>query len=188
MARCFSSGPPALPPALVDWEYNAWGGKYPPFDLDNAVPAQVAELTGRRRFTPGIILEGGAIDGNGQGTMLTTEQCLLNPNRNPQLSRADVERYLADYLRREKSALARRRHRGRRHRRAHRRAGPLRRPDARSWRRWKTIRRTKTTSRCETTIERLQTMTDRDGRPLEVIPVPMPRPLFYDDQRLPACY
>ena len=79
MARCFLSGPPALPPALVDWEYNAWGGKYPPFDLDNAVPAHVAELTGRRRFAPGIILEGGAIDGNGEGTMLTTEQCLLNP-------------------------------------------------------------------------------------------------------------
>ena len=88
----FLAGPPALPPALVDWEYNAWGGKYPPFDLDNAVPAQVAELTGRRRFAPGIVLEGGAIDGNGHGTLLTTEPCLLNPNRNPQLSQADVER------------------------------------------------------------------------------------------------
>ncbi len=55
-------------------------------------------LQGRRRFTPGIVLEGGAIDGNGRGTLLTTEQCLLNPNRNPELSRADVERYLRDYL------------------------------------------------------------------------------------------
>src|SRR5262249_12818088 len=58
-----------LPPALVDWGYNAWGGKYPPFDLDNQVPRKIAELQGRRSFVPGIILEGGAIDGNGCGTI-----------------------------------------------------------------------------------------------------------------------
>ena len=87
-----------LPPALIDWEYNAWGGKYPPFDLDNAVPQKIAELQARRRFVPGIILEGGAIDGNGEGTILTTESCLLNPNRNAQLSREQVEGYLRDYL------------------------------------------------------------------------------------------
>src|SRR5262245_53676921 len=80
-----------LPLALVDWEYNAWGGKYPPFDLDNQVPGKIAALQSRRRFVPGIILEGGAIDGNGAGTILTTESCLLNANRNPQLSRTDVE-------------------------------------------------------------------------------------------------
>ena len=61
----FLAGPPGLPLAVVDWEYNAWGGKYPPFDLDNDVPRRVAELTGRRRFLPGIILEGGAVDGDG---------------------------------------------------------------------------------------------------------------------------
>ena len=64
---------------------------------DIEVPRRVAELLGMRRFEPGIILEGGAIDVNGQGAVLTTEQCLLNTNRNPALSRADVERYLADY-------------------------------------------------------------------------------------------
>ncbi len=100
----FLVGPPNSPPALVDWGYNAWGGKYPPFDLDDAVPQRIAELTGRRRFTPGIILEGGAIDPNGLGTILTTEQCLLNPNRNPRLTRADMERYLADYLGARKSS------------------------------------------------------------------------------------
>ena len=99
----FLVGPPGSPPALVDWGYNAWGGKYPPFDLDDAVPRHIAELTGRHRFTPGIILEGGAIDPNGRGTILTTEQCLLNPNRNPRLNCADMERYLADYLARRKS-------------------------------------------------------------------------------------
>ena len=99
----FLVGPPNSPPALVDWGYNAWGGKYPPFDLDDAVPKKIADATGRRRFAPGIILEGGAIDPNGLGTILTTEQCLLNPNRNPGLTRADMERYFADYLVRKKS-------------------------------------------------------------------------------------
>ena len=86
-----------LPPALVDWDYNAWGGKYPPFDSDDAAPRQIAALTGHRRFEPGIVLEGGAVDSNGAGTLLTTEVCLLNPNRNPSLSRAEIEQYLADY-------------------------------------------------------------------------------------------
>ncbi len=63
----FLVGPPGSPPALVDWGYNAWGGKYPPYDLDDAVPGCVAACTGRRVFTPGIILEGGAIDSNGAG-------------------------------------------------------------------------------------------------------------------------
>jgi agmatine deiminase len=89
---------PQLPRALIDWEYNAWGGKYPPFDLDNQVPRKIAALQGRRVFSPGIILEGGAIEGNGEGVLLTTESCLLNPNRNPHLSREQTEQYLRDYL------------------------------------------------------------------------------------------
>lgn len=87
-----------LPPALIDWEYNAWGGKYPPFDKDNLVPQKIAAWQHRRVFMPGIILEGGAIDGNGHGAVLTTESCLLNPNRNPQLGRKQVQQYLRDYL------------------------------------------------------------------------------------------
>ena len=81
---------PELPPALVDWEYNAWGGKYPPFDKDNAVPRRIAALQGRRRFAPGVVLEGGSIEGNGQGTILTTATCLLNSNRNPGMTPARV--------------------------------------------------------------------------------------------------
>ncbi len=84
--------------AIVDWRYNAWGGKYPPFDQDDAVPARIAELLNVRRFEPGIVMEGGALDVNGAGTVLTTESCLLHPNRNPGLSRAQIERYLIDYL------------------------------------------------------------------------------------------
>ena len=81
--------------AAVDCGFNAWGGKYPPWDLDNAIPAQMAAALGVRRFKGGLILEGGSIDVNGAGTVLTTEQCLLNENRNPELSRAELEERLA---------------------------------------------------------------------------------------------
>lgn len=80
--------------AAVDCGFNAWGGKYPPWDLDDAIPARMAAALGVPRFTGGLILEGGSIDLNGAGTLLTTEQCLLNPNRNPALSRTDVEEHL----------------------------------------------------------------------------------------------
>jgi agmatine deiminase len=84
--------------AIVDWAYNAWGGKYPPFDLDDAIPQHVAKLRGLPLFSPGMILEGGSIEVNGRGTVLTTTSCLLNPNRNPDLSKAEIETYLLDYL------------------------------------------------------------------------------------------
>jgi hypothetical protein len=78
----------------VDCGFNAWGGKYPPWDLDDAIPAQMAAALGLPRFDGGMILEGGSIDVNGAGAVLTTEQCLLNENRNPELSRADIEERL----------------------------------------------------------------------------------------------
>ena len=84
--------------AVIDWDYNAWGGKYPPCDLDDVVPTRVAEKLDLPVYYPRMILEGGAIEVNGAGTLLTTEGCLLNPNRNPQLSRAQIEERLRDYL------------------------------------------------------------------------------------------
>ena len=84
--------------AIVDWGYNAWGNKYPPFDLDDAIPQHVAELRGLPLFSPGIVMEGGSIEVNGRGTVLTTEACLLNPNRNPHLNKSQIEQYLRDYL------------------------------------------------------------------------------------------
>jgi agmatine deiminase len=84
--------------AVVDWDYNAWGGKYPPFDLDDAIPQHVAKLRELPLFSPGIVMEGGSIEVNGCGTVLTTEACLLNPNRNPQLTKTQIEKYLCDYL------------------------------------------------------------------------------------------
>jgi len=84
--------------AVVDWDYNAWGGKYPPFDLDDAVPRHVARLRGLPLHSPGIVMEGGSIEVNGAGTLITTEACLLNPNRNPDLDRARIEDHLKAYL------------------------------------------------------------------------------------------
>src|SRR6266508_3219641 len=84
--------------AVVDWNYNAWGNKYPPFDLDEVAPTRVAKILDVPVFYPGMILEGGAIDVNGAGALLTTESCLLNKNRNPNLSREEIEQRLRDYL------------------------------------------------------------------------------------------
>ena len=84
--------------AIVDWDYNAYGKKYPRYELDNAVPQRVARLLGAPLFRPGIVLEGGSIDVNGAGTVLTTEACLLHPNRNPQLTKLQIEQRLRDYL------------------------------------------------------------------------------------------
>ncbi len=92
------SGQPGSRLAVVDWDYNAWGGKYPPCDLDEVVPTRVAEILGLPVFYPDMILEGGSIDVNGAGALLTSESCLLNPNRNPTLGRAEIERRLRDYL------------------------------------------------------------------------------------------
>lgn len=83
--------------AVVDWGYNAWGGKYPPFDADDDVPTRVAEALGLPVFEPGIVMEGGAVDFNGAGTVLTTTSCLLNTNRNPGLSKSGIERNLKEY-------------------------------------------------------------------------------------------
>jgi agmatine deiminase len=83
--------------AVVDWGFNAWGGKYPPWDADDAVPTRVASVLGLPVFKADIVMEGGAIDVNGAGTLLTTTSCLLHPNRNGGLGQAEVERYLKAY-------------------------------------------------------------------------------------------
>jgi agmatine deiminase len=81
-----------------DWIFNAWGNKYEELKQDDSIPARLESLLKLPRFEPGIVMEGGSIEVNGAGSVLTTEQCLLNPNRNPDLGGNDIEQYLKDYL------------------------------------------------------------------------------------------
>ncbi len=83
--------------AIVDWGYNAWGGKYPPYDLDDVIPTLIAKHYNIPVFHPGIVMEGGSVEFNGKGTLLTTTACLLNPNRNPHLNQKQIEEYLHNY-------------------------------------------------------------------------------------------
>ncbi len=87
----------ALPRAIVNWNHNAWGGKYP-YELDTEVPVRIHDFfPDMPLFSPGIVMEGGSIDVNGCGDLLTTTSCLLNPNRNPHLNQDQIEGYLRDY-------------------------------------------------------------------------------------------
>jgi agmatine deiminase len=83
--------------AIVDWSYNAWGNKYPPYDLDDVVPTLIGKHFNLPVFHPNIIMEGGSVEFNGKGTLLTSTSCLLNPNRNPQLNQQQIENYLQQY-------------------------------------------------------------------------------------------
>ncbi|HYE85843.1 MAG TPA: agmatine deiminase family protein [Vicinamibacterales bacterium] len=173
--------------AIVDWGFNAWGGKYPPWDADDNVPTRIAAALHLPVFYPGIVMEGGAVDFNGAGTVMTTTSCLLNKNRNGGLSRARVEKYLKDYY-------------GQRHvvwlgegiegddTDGH--IDDLARfidprtiaiavetnPRDRNYRILRQARRT------------LDKMRDQDGRPFDIVELPMPRPIAYDGQRVPATY
>src|SRR4030067_538825 len=84
--------------AAVKWRFNAWGWKYKALMSDDKAGMQIARLSEVRIFRPDIVMEGGAIESNGAGTILTTEQCLLNKNRNPQLTKRHIEDYLRQYL------------------------------------------------------------------------------------------
>lgn len=173
--------------ALVDWGYNSWGGKYPPFDQDDAIPRLVSEALRVRRFVPGIVLEGGSIDVNGAGTVITTEACLLNPNRNPDLSRESIERFLADYL-------------GATHILWLGEGIVGDDTDGHVDDLTRFVDPTTVVTVVEDdpqddnyeplqeNLERLRGMTDQDGTPLRIVPMPMPPPVFHEGERLPASY
>jgi len=84
--------------AAIKWRFNAWGGKYDDLLYDDQTGEDIVRTAAVHTFRPGIVMEGGSIDVNGSGTVLTTEQCLLNKNRNPQLNRKEIEHYLEEYL------------------------------------------------------------------------------------------
>ena len=173
--------------AVVDWGYNAWGNKYPPCDLDDAVPQHVARLRGLPLFSPGIVMEGGSLDVNGAGTLLTTESCLLNPNRNPNLSKAQIEQYLRDYLGVRNILWL---------------GDGIVGDDTDGH--VDDLTRFVNPTTVVTVVEedpqdenhaplkenrdRLKTMKDEQGRLLRVVELPMPGRLEYDGQRLPASY
>jgi agmatine deiminase len=173
--------------AIVDWGYNAWGGKYPPFEDDDVIPTRIAEEFGIPVYHPGIVMEGGSLDVNGAGTLLTTESCLLNPNRNPSLLREEIERYLMDYL-------------GVRHilwlgdgivgddTDGH--VDDLSRFTDPST----IVTAVEMDSSDENyrplkeNLDRLRSMRDQDGNPFRIVTLPMPPAAYYDGQRLPASY
>jgi agmatine deiminase len=173
--------------AIVDWGYNAWGGKYPPFDADDAVPTRIGEALGLRVFHPGIVMEGGAVDFNGAGTVMTTTSCLLNKNRNPGLSKNRVERYLKSFYGQQHVVwlgdgiagddtdghiddLARF-------------VGPRRIVIG-----METNRRDANYRVLQSNRRALDRLKDQDGQPFEIVEMPMPRPVVYQGQRLPATY
>jgi agmatine deiminase len=173
--------------AVTDWEYNAWGGKYPPFDSDNLVPSRIARRLGLRRFAPGIVLEGGSIDVNGRGLLLTTEACLLNPNRNPELGRGEIEQKLRDYLGAEEviwlgDGIA-----------GDDTDGHV--DDLTRFTAERTVvtaverRRKDVNCRalCEN-LERLKSVRTLAGERLKVVELPMPDPVVWKGRRLPASY
>jgi agmatine deiminase len=173
--------------AIIDWDFNAWGGKYPPYDLDDVVPTRIARELGLPVFNPGIVMEGGSIDVNGQGTLITTEACLLNPNRNPQLDRAAIEDCLRAYLGVSRILWL-----------GEGIVGDDTDGHVDDLTRFVNPTTVVTVVEQDPTdenyeplqhnLERLNGMTDQDGRPLEVVTLPMPRPVIHDGQRLPASY
>ena len=173
--------------AIIDWGYNAWGGKYPPFDLDDQIPQHVAQFRGLPVFNPGIVMEGGSLDVNGCGTVLTTESCLLNENRNPDLNRAQIETYLRDYLNVSKVLWL---------------GDGIVGDDTDGH--IDDLTRFVSADTVVTVVEPdpadenhapargesppTRTLTDQDNRPLRIIELPMPRAIVVEDQRLPASY
>lgn len=172
---------------VVDWGYNAWGGKYPPYDADDAVPQHIAERLNLPLWQPGIVMEGGAVDFNGSGTVLTTTDCLLNPNRNPSLSQQQIEQYLCDYYGQKHVCWL---------------TGGIAGDDtdghiddlARFIGPRKIVigieenRRDSNYLVLREVRRQLTDLRDQDGRPFEIVEIPMPGRVEYDGQRLPATY
>ena len=173
--------------AATSWKYNAWGRKYPEAFPDNAISSAMAKLLGFREFDAGLVLEGGSIDCNGCGTVLTTESCLLNANRNPHLTREQIEVHLQDWLGFEKvlwlgDGIV-----------GDDTDGHI--DDITRFINPETVLTVIEENESdvnhrplEENYQRLCRMTTEDGSPLNVITLPMPSPVVMDGERLPASY
>lgn len=172
--------------AIVDWNFNSWGGKYP-FDLDNKIPRLIADKFNLPLFTPKIVMEGGSVDFNGEGTILTTTSCLLNQNRNQKLNKRDIEKYLINYYGAEQILWLK---------------DGIKGDDTDGH--IDDITRFVNTNTVITMIEEdkyddnydvlkenlkaLNTFRLPNGQQLEIIEIPMPKPVKYNGERLPASY
>ena len=173
--------------AIVDWGFNAWGGKYPPYEDDDAVPTRIAEKLKLPVFYPSIVMEGGAVDFNGAGTVMTTTSCLLNKNRNPKLKKKQIEQYLKDYYGQKHVVWL---------------GEGIAGDDTDGH--IDDLARFIAPDTIVTTIEddpkdenyqilrdnrrKLDEVRDQDGRPFQIIELPMPGVVEHDGQRLPATY
>lgn len=173
--------------AIVDWIFNAWGEKYAPWEDDDAVPVRIGEKLDLPIFQPGIVLEGGSIDVNGKGTLLTTRQCLLNKNRNPDLTKDDLERALRDYLGATNVLWL---------------GEGIVNDDTDGHIDDLARFVNETTVVCvrednpkdpnyrflQENFEQMQSMCDQDGKMLTIVPLPMPDPVMYLGEQMPASY
>ena len=173
--------------AVVDWGYNAWGGKYPPFDLDDVVPTRIAKEFNLPLFTPDIVMEGGSVEFNGAGTIMTTTACLLNKNRNPHLTKEQIETYLKEFYGQEQvlwlgDGIV-----------GDDTDGHI--DDITRFINENTVltvvEEDPTDENYEILQENLATLRSfrlLNGEPLHIIELPMPAPVIYDETRLPASY
>jgi agmatine deiminase len=192
--------------AIVDWGFNAWGGKYPPFDSDDAVPMRVAELYAKDKNFAGVfeplhakaageqvgklrrvVMEGGGVEFNGKGTVLTTESCLLHKNRNPGLNKKQIEGFLKDYYGQKHvcwlgEGIA-----------GDDTDGHI--DDLARFLDPQTIvvareenPKDENYELLEENVRRCMELRDQDGEPFRIVAIPMPGKVEFDGQRLPATY
>lgn len=172
---------------IVDWDFNAWGGKYPPFDLDDVIPTKIGKHFNVPVFHPGIIMEGGSVEFNGAGTILTSRSCLLNENRNPHLNQEQIENYLKEFYGVQQILWVS--------------DGIV--GDDTDGHIDDTIRfvnentvltvvednvEDENYELLQTNLRELKEMRLLNGEPLNIIELPMPDPVIYEDTRLPASY
>jgi agmatine deiminase len=183
----FVINPDTKQKAIVDWGYNAWGGKYPPYDLDDLIPTKIGEHFGLQVYHPGIVMEGGSVDFNGKGTVLTTTACLLNKNRNPHLNQQQIEEYLQNYYGVEQvlwlgDGIV-----------GDDTDGHI--DDITRFVNEDTVvtvveenKNDENYHILQENLQTLKTMRLLNGKQLNIIELPMPDAVIYDDQRLPASY